>query len=408
MNFEFFIAKRIFSGNKAGFSGPIIRIAVISVGLGIAVMLIAISIVTGFQKEVREKVIGFGSHIQISNFDVNTSLESKPVNRNSGTYERVKQIPGIRHIQVFANKAGILKTEEYLEGIILKGIDRDFDWTYFGNKIRDGKIFSLQDSMTCDSIVISQILASRLRLKTGDAVRMYFVSENELQPRGRKFMVSGIYETGLEEFDKLYIFCDIRHVQKLNNWPPEQVSGFEVLLNDYKELNKMAGLVYENTDPGLNVKTIEELEPHIFEWLKLHDMNVLIIIVLMIIVSAIAMISTLLIMILEKSNYIGILKSLGAKNSSIQRIFIYNAFIIIARGLLWGNACGLGLLFLQWKTGLFKLNQESYYVPVIPVNFDPVNFLLINVGTLILCTTLMLLPAIIIGRIMPVRAVRFT
>ena len=408
LNFEFFIASRIFLKSKANFSKPIVRLGVISVALGLSVMIISVAIVTGFQKQVREKVIGFGSHIQISNFEVNSSYEASPLNKNQPFYPFLDTIEGIRHIQVFANKAGIIKTDDQIEGVILKGVGSDYDWSFFENKITEGRHFTVTDSVKTDEVIISKSLASRLKLKLGDPLLMYFIISDELQPRGRKFKISGIYETGLEEFDRMYVLGDIYHIQKLNKWGDDQVGGFEVLINDFDKIEKMGELVYNYIGYKLDSQTIKQKQPQIFEWLSLQDMNVIIIIALMVMVAGITMISTLLILILEKTNMIGTLKALGTKNKSIRKIFIYNAVYIIGKGLLWGNLIALGLCMVQIKTGIFKLNQESYYVSEVPVNLQLSHFLVINSGTLIFCTLMLVIPTYIITKISPVKAIRFS
>ena len=408
MNFEFFIANRIFSKSKGGFSRPIVRLGVVSVALGLAVMIVSVAIVTGFQKQVRRKVVGFGAEIQIGNFEVNSSYEATPIDKNQTFYPSLDTIDGIKHIQVFAQKAGIIKTADQIEGVILKGVGSDFDWSYFWSKMRKGKAFKVNDSIRTDDVIISMSLATRLNLKVNDPVRMYFVIKNEMQPRGRKFHISGIYETGLEEFDKLYVLCDIGHIQKLNKWDKNQVGGFEVFIDDFDELDKMGKMVYETIGYKINSKTIKQLYPEIFEWLQLQDMNVLIILALMVLVAGITMISTLLILILERTNMIGILKALGTKNVSIRKIFIYNAVYIIGKGLLWGNLIGVGLCIIQAQFGIFKLNQESYYVSQIPINLNLVSLLYINGGTLLLCTLMLLIPTYIITKISPVKAIRFS
>jgi lipoprotein-releasing system permease protein len=408
MNFEFFIANRIFSKSKGGFSRPVVKLGVVSVALGLTVMIISVAIVTGFQKQVRRKVVGFGAEIQIGNFEVNSSYEATPIDKNQTFYPSLDTIDGIKHIQVFAQKAGIIKTDDQIEGVILKGVGSDFDWSYFRSKMRKGKAFKVNDSVRTDDVIISRSLATRLNLKVDDPVRMYFVIKNEMQPRGRKFHISGIYETGLEEFDKLYVICDIAHIQKLNKWDKNQVGGYEVFIDDFDDLDKMGKVVYETIGYKLNSKTIKQLYPEIFEWLQLQDMNVLIIIALMVLVAGITMISTLLILILERTNMIGILKALGTKNMSIRKIFIYNAVYIIGKGLLWGNLIGVGLCIIQAQFGIFKLNQESYYVSQIPINLNLMPLLYINGGTLLLCTLMLLIPTYIITKISPVKAIRFS
>jgi len=408
LNFELFIAKRNFSNNKTNFSKPIIRLGILSVAIGLCVMIISVAIVTGFQQQVRNKVIGFGSHIQITGFETNKSQEANPISKNQWFYPSLDSIEGIRHIQVFANKAGIIKTEDQIQGVILKGIGPDFDWNYFQNKIVEGTAFAVNESERTDDVIVSKSLASLLKLKTGDPLRMYFIINDEPQPRGRKFNISGIYQTGLEEFDKLFVIGDIAHIRKLNKWEDDQVGGFEVLIDDFNELDELGDKVNQLAGYDLNSQTIKELEPQIFEWLALHDMNVIIIITLMVLVAAMTMISTLLILILEKTNTIGILKALGSKNRSIRQIFIYNAVYIIGIGLFWGNLIAIGLSVIQLKFGLFKLNEESYYVSEVPINFQISHYLIINLGTLLICTLMLIIPTFIITKITPVKAIRFS
>ncbi|MCD4696428.1 MAG: FtsX-like permease family protein [Bacteroidales bacterium] len=407
MKFEFFIARRMFLKNKANFSQPIVRLGAISVALGFSVMVISVSIVTGFQQQVRDKVIGFGSHIQITGYDINASYESRPVSIQQDFYPSIDTVKGISHIQVFASKAGIIKTEDQIEGIIFKGISHDFDWKYFDQKIIDGSAFRIDSIKRTNEIIISKSSAVRLRLNTGDEMRMYFINNDELQPRGRKFKISGIFETGLEEFDRMYVLGDIKHVQRLNNWEKYQVSGYEILIEDFNEIDKMGEIVNGMIGYNLRSQTIKQLQPQIFEWLALHDMNVAIIISLMVMVAGITMISTLLILILEKTNMIGILKALGTKNQSVRKIFLYNAIYIIGKGLIWGNLIALALSTLQLKFGIFKLNQESYYVSEVPINFDLFHYLVINAGTLIVCSLMLIIPTYIVTRISPVKAIRF-
>lgn len=408
MNFEFFIASRIVSKSKANFSGPIVRLSVISVALGLSVMIISVAIVTGFQKQIRDKVIGFGSHITINGFQVSSSYEPAPVSMNQPFYRSPEPMPGISHIQVYAAKAGIIKTEDQIEGVILKGVGSDYDWSFFKEKIIEGNTLQVIDTAATNDVIISRSLASRLKLKAGDPLRMYFIISDEMQPRGRKFNIIGIFETGLEEFDRLYVIGDIHHIRNLNKWKDDEVGGFEVMIDDFDRIDEIGQQIYSVIGYDLDLKTIKQLQPQIFEWLSLQDMNVIVIIVVMLLVSGITMISTLLILILEKTNMIGILKAFGSQNRSIRKIFLYNAVYIVGRGLLWGNVIALALCFLQLKTGLIKLNQESYYISVVPVNLQLSHFLIINAGTLLVCTLMLIIPTYIITRISPVRAIRMS
>ncbi len=407
MNFEFFIANRIFSKGANGFSKPIVRLGVASVALGLAAMIVSVAIVTGFQNQIRDKVVGFGADIQITSYEVNSSYEASPIDMFQSFYPGLDSVKGIRKIQIFAQKAGIIKADNQIEGVVLKGVGSDFDWSFFKNKLEKGMVFTVSDSVTTNDVIISKYLASRLGLDVGSALRMYFVAGDELQPRGRKFNISGIYETGLNEFDRMFVFGDIHHIRKLNKWYDNEVGGFEVFVDDFNDIDRMGNVVSKAIGYKLKSRTIVELYPQIFEWLKLQDMNVMIIIALMVLVAGITMISTLLILILERTNMIGVLKALGSENRSIRKIFVYNAVYIIGKGLIWGNVIALGLCFLQLETGLLKLNQESYYLSEVPVNIQLSHLLAINAGTLLVTSLMLIFPTYIITKISPVKAIRF-
>jgi len=369
-------------------------------------MIISVAIVTGFQKEIREKVIGFGSHIQISNFDANNSYESSPVSINQPFYPSLEDEPGVRHIQVFAIKAGIIKTREDIEGVVLKGVGSDFDWSFFQDKIVEGKPFTVTDTGRTNDVIISRFMASRLKLKVTNDLIMYFINEGQTQPSVRKFNICGIYDTGLEEFDKTFVLGDIHHIQKLNKWDSTKVGGFEVLINDFDKLDEVTEMVYHNIGYDLNARSIREIYPQIFDWLGFQDVNVAIIIIMMVFVAIINMISTLLIIIIEKTSMIGILKSLGTTNWSVRKIFLYNAAYLVGNGLLWGNLVALILCIIQMKFGLMKLDPSSYYVNTVPINLSGLNFLWINGGTLVICLVVLVIPTYIITRISPVKAIR--
>lgn len=408
MNTELFIARRIISRNKANFSRPIVRIGILSIALGVAVMIVAVAIVTGFQKEIRNKVIGFGGHIVISNYDENVSMESSPVSTNQAFYPSLEQDDGVRHIQVFGTKAGIIKTDEEIQGVVLKGVGSDFDWSFFNDKIIRGAAIQVSDTGKTNDILVSENLSLKLKLDTGQSLLMFFINQEQAQPSVRKFRISGIYNTGLEEFDKVYVLGDIKHIQRLNNWDSTQVGGFEVLIDDFSELDKITESVYNRIGYDLNCKSIKEMYPQIFDWLGFQDVNVTIIIVMMVIVAAINMISALLILIIEKTTLIGILKALGMRNWSIRKVFLYNATYLIFRGLIWGNIIALVLCFIQKFFGIIKLDPASYYVREVPINLDVWNILLINFGTIAVCVFVLIIPTYVVTRITPVRAIRFS
>lgn len=404
MNTELFISRKILAKESFNYSRPIIRIAILSIVLGISVMILSVAIVTGFQQEIRDKVVGFGSHLRITSFDSNKSYETQPISTRQEFYPDLK-VPNVRHIQVFAMKPGIIKTRDQIQGVALKGAGRDFDWDFFSNKIVEGDTPHFPEKETSDEVLVSKELSKMLKLNIGDELRMYFIIGNH--QRGRKFRISGFYETGLADFDKKFIIGDIRHIQKLNGWEDDQVGGFEVLVNDFDQLNETGRKIYKEIPYNLNIETITSLHPEIFDWLELQDMNVIIILIIMVAVASITMISTLLILILERTNMIGILKALGMKNRNIRRIFLYNASFIVVRGLVIGNALALLLAFIQEYFGVIKLQQESYFVSVVPVNLQIADLLWINAGTLLVCYLMMVVPSMVISRISPVRAIRF-
>jgi lipoprotein-releasing system permease protein len=413
MNLPYFIAQKLIKGrlSETSFSRPINVIAVAGIALGLAVMILAVAILTGFKKQIREKVVGFGAHIQIVNFDSNLSFETVPISDTQEFVPKIRQMPGIKHIQVFATKAGIIKTDNEIQGVVLKGIGSDYDWSYFSQHIVEGDTFSVSDTGRSDKVVVSKQIADMLKLKTGDSFAMLFVQD---PPRMRKFVISGIYETSLEEFDKMYVFCDIGQIKRLNGWSDDQVSGFEVFINDFDKMDEMQAAVRDiigyriaEDETKFMVTDIKSKYPQIFDWLNFQDVNVIIIILLMLIVAGFNMISGLLILILEKTNMIGILKALGSRDSTIRRVFLYRAAYLIGKGLLWGNLIGLGIAVLQLKTGIFTLDPSSYYIKTIPINLELTHILLLNIGTMIMILIMLLVPSKLISRIAPVKAIKY-
>ena len=413
MNLPYFIAHRLIKGRReeTSFSRPINVIAIIGIAMGLAVMILAVAILTGFKQQIREKVVGFGANIQVTNFDSNISFETTPVSEKQEFVQRIKQIPGIRHMQVFGTKAGIIKTDEEIQGVVLKGIGSDFDWSYFKSNMVDGSVFTVTDTGRTNKVIISKKISDMLRLKTGDSFAMHFIQD---PPRMRKFTVSGIYETSLEEFDKIYVFCDIGHIKKLNGWNDDQVSGFEIFIDNFDDLDVMTenvrdaiGYKIAEDETKFKVTNIRMKYPQIFDWLNFQDINVIIIILLMLIVAGFNMISGLLILILEKTNMIGILKALGSEDMTIRRVFIIQAAYLIAKGLFWGNLVGIGLAFIQLKTGIITLDASSYYIKTVPVNLELAHILLLNAGTMASIIIMLLVPSQLISRITPVKAIRY-
>lgn len=407
MNFELFITRHILGRSKENLSAPAIRIAIVSIALGLSVMILAISILTGFQREIRDKVSGFAAHITITSYDFNQSLETTPVVINQPFYPHLDTLKGIRHIQVFANKGGIIKTADQMEGVILKGVGFDYDWSSLEKWITEGNLPVFEHDKRSTEIVISSTIADKLHFELGDDIRMYFVTEGQTQPRGRKFRVTGIYNSGLEDFDAHFVYGDIRQIQRLNNWTEDMVSGFEVLVDDFDNVETISEEIKTRIGYHLKSETVKQSEEQIFSWLELQDMNVIVIIVLMVVVAGFSMISALLILILEKTNMIGILKALGTRDISIRKIFIYNAIYIIGIGLIWGNIIGIGLAFLQQQFSIVPLQVESYYVSTVPIQLSAAYLFMLNAGTLVFCTLMLIIPSYVITRITPVKAIRF-
>jgi len=393
------------------FSRSIVGIAMFGIAMSLAVMIVAVAIVTGFKKEISSKVTGFGAHIQILNLDSNLSYETAPVPGNLERVENLKQISGIKNVQPFAIKAGIIKTSDEIHGAVLKGIDGSYDWSFIKKNLSEGTLFTVNDSVRTDKVVLSGSTARLLNLGVGDKFTMYFIQD---PPRARTFTISGIYNTSLEQFDLLYIFADIKQVQRLNNWDEGQVSGYEVLIDRMQDLPELTEKVreqvaFEFLDDGsrLKVETITKKNAQIFDWLNLQDMNVVVLIILMLLVAGFNMISGLLILILERTNMIGILKALGTNNVSIRKIFMYQSSYLALLGLLWGNLFGLGICLAQKYLNLISLDPTSYYLDTVPINLNPVHLLILNVGTMAITFLFLLIPSGIIARISPEKSIRF-
>lgn len=413
LNTELFIAKRIFSDKtvKKGISQPIVTIAVIGIALGLAVMILSVAIVTGFKSEISNKVIGFGSHIQIVNYDSNLSFETAPINKQQTFYNDINELTGVKNIHEFGIKAGIIKTQTDIQAVVLKGVGANFDWSFFDQNMIEGESFRVNDSTTTNNIIISSYISKILNLKVGDKIAAYFIQQ---PPRMRSFTISGIYETSLAEFDEKFALIDIKHIQKLNNWDDNQISGFEILIEDFSQLDKMTedirsivGFHFNPDGTKLKVLSIKEKYPQMFDWLDLTDMNVWIILILMIAVAGFNMVSGLLILILERTNMIGILKAIGTKNWSIRKIFLYQSGLLISKGLLWGNIIGIAICFLQLKFQIFKLDPSSYYLEAVPINLKIWHILALNSGTLTITIIMLLVPSYIISRLSPEKTIRF-
>jgi len=410
LNFEFFIAKRLISTKKykSSISAPIIKIAIAAIAIGVIMMLVSFATGMGLQKKIREKIAAFNGHILIESYDNNSSQVSlMPISLNQDFYPEFKNVSGISHVQGVATKAGIIRTETDFEGVIVKGVGSDYQWENFENFLTEGELPDFKGNLNED-ILISRYQAKRLGLKIGDKVITYFPREGfDKTPLLRAFVVKGIYNSGFQEFDELYMMADIRHIQRLNGWEKDQVGGFEVFIDDFKQLDQKGAEVYDNTSSFLDTRTIKQKYYSIFEWLALFDFNIALIIGIMILVAGINMITALLVLILERTQMIGILKALGGGDWGIRKIFLYNAAYLIVLGLFWGNLIGLGLLFIQKYFKLFPLNPQTYYVTEVPVYIGWEYILAVNIGTLTLCVLMLLIPSIIISKISPVKAMKF-
>lgn len=404
MNFEFYIAKKITFRSKRSFSKTIVSIAIIAIALSISVMFISIAIVKGFQTEIKEKLTGFSSHIQLTRTKVNYTYESESIIFSQDQIKQIKAFEGVKHVQIFANKPGIITTDKDIEGIILKGVSKDFDSGYISKTMVQGRMPDLYDTQSSNQIVISKLIADRLNLKCGDKLLVYFVQQ---PPRARKFIISGIYSTGIEELDKVFAICDIRQIQKLNNWKKSEIGGYEIFINDLKNLETLNETIRAAAPFDQDSKSIREIYPQIFDWLNLLNVNVKVILFLMLMVAIVNMTTALLVIIVEKTQMTGILKSLGAKNFSVSKIFMYHASYLIGLGLFIGNLLGIILLYIQYQWQIIKLPPESYYVDHVPVLFTWGYFIAVNILSFLICSLSMLIPAAYVARISPLKTLRF-
>ena len=412
MNSELFIARRVSSSKSGNISGPIIKVALLAVTLGLAIMIITLAVVSGFKKEVTEKVTGFASHLVISNMDSNSSFEvSQPINKNQSFYPSLQDLPNFEHIQVYATKSGIIQTDGEMQGVVLKGISSDFDWSFFDKSIIEGTKVTLNDSVKSNDVLISSYIAKLMKLEVGESFLMFFVQDPPLR---RRFTVCGIYDTGFEELDKVFIIGDIRNIQKLNKWSDDEVAGFEVFIDDFDKLNEchwqlfdIAGSKFMEDGSKLQIKNVRQTYRQIFDWIGVFDVNVLIMLVLVFIVAGFNMVSGLLILILERTNMIGVLKALGATNGYIRKIFLYQASVFIIRGMFWGNIIGLSICLIQKYTGAFPLDQSVYYMSQVPINLSISTLLILNVSTLIVIVAVLIIPSYIITMISPEKTIRY-
>lgn len=406
MQFPLFTARRLALGQKS-FSALIIRLGIAAVSISVAVMLLAIGIMSGYKQEITGKITGFNAHLLINALDFNESYEARPIPGNEPYLDELRKHPAVENVQVFAQKAGIIKTDEFLEGVILKGIGTDYDTRFLESSLLSGRLPVLTDSAAADEIALSRYTANKLRLDTGQKINVVFIQQQGQPVRVRRYRITGIFETGLDNYDKTYGIVDIRQVRRLYGWEENQVEGVEVRVRDFKDIDHISIELTSLVPPVYRVMNAKEIRPQIFDWLSLLDTNVAIILTLMVVVAAINIITALLILILERTNMIGILKALGASNRQVRRIFLWKAAYLIFLGLLFGNLFGLGLGFLQKYTRFMELDPGSYYLNHVPFEMDLVSLLAINAGTFLFCLLSLLLPTRMVSSIQPVKAIRF-
>lgn len=416
MNFPLFIARRIYSNqisDRQKVSKPAIRIATIGVAIGLAVMIISVCVVLGFKHTIRDKVVGFGSHIQIANFyALQSSVPDQSIVIGDSMLNVLKGIKGVNHVQRFAIKQGILKTDDDFLGVAFKGVDESFDTTFIHNNMVEGSIPQFSSTKSSNKILISKTMADKLRTKCGDRIYAYFIANSGV--RARKFTIAGVYQTNLSQYDKAICFCDLYTAVKLNNFRDEQVSGAELTVDDFDKLDETADIIVHKVNrttdrygETYSSKTIREISPQIFSWLDLLDLNVWIILAIMTAVAVVTMISGLLIIILERTTMIGILKALGARNKTVRHTFLWFAAFIIGKGLLIGNALGIGLVVLQYFTGFARLDPSTYYVDTVPVEINWLFIVALNIATMLIAMFVLIAPSFLISHIHPARSMRY-
>ena len=414
MNWKLFVAKRIYRSNEGGkeVSKPAIRIAMWGIAVGLAVMIIAVSVVVGFKNEVRGKVVGLGSDITVTDLDSQNSYETNPVSVNDSLMHVFRTTEGVKHVQRYSTKAGMIMTDDNFLGMVLKGVAEEYDWDFLRKHLQEGEIPVFSDTASSNRTLISRTIANKLHIKIGDKLYTYYVNGDQV--RARRLEVAGIYQTNFSVYDDLFLLTDLYTVNRLNSWKPEQVSGVELEIKDYARKEEIKELLRDKIDMQTDsygstyyVQSIEEMNPQIFAWLDLLDLNVWVILILMTGVAGFTMISGLLIIILERTNMIGILKALGANDWAIRKVFLSFSVFLIGRGMLWGNLIGLTFVVLQSHFRLFKLDPATYYVDAVPVEFNLWLFLLLNVCTLIVSVWMLVGPSYLITRIHPAKSIRF-
>lgn len=411
MKLEYFISKRLATSNeyKSSVSAPIIKIAIVAIAISIIMMLISVSTGFGLQNKIQDKITSFNGHITILNYDNNQSeITTEPLLLQQDFYPIFKNVPEVIKIQPYATIAGVVRTSETFEGIVYKGVSDAYDFNLITDYLKEGRLPKFLTDGMSNEILISDYLARRLKLKVGDKMQTYFMKDSgNKMPYIRSFDVVGIYDSGFKEFDETYVIGDLKHVQRLNKWDKNEVGAFEIYVNDFKKINEINQKIYEDIPSDLNSISITDKYYHIFDWMKIFDLNIYIIIGIMIVVASINMIVTLLVLILERTQMIGVLKALGANNWTVRKIFLLNATHIVFRGLIWGNAIGLSILFIQKYFGIVKLDPSQYYVVEAPVYLNLYYILGLNALVILLCYLILIIPSYIITKISPVKAIKY-
>lgn len=406
-SFKFYLqmTRKLLKGENSGFSRPIVRLSVAGVALGVVVMLMAIAVTTGYKQVIRDKVVALGSHIRISNYDMNYSFEPVPFDKNRPFVEEVKALPEVKSVQCYSTKSGVIKTTDQVEGVVLKGIDQSFDKAHFQKNLIQGELLSLEDTVPSKEIVISSSLSKRLKLNVGDKVRTYFVQDPPMQ---RSFAVSGIYETGLPEYDNQIALVDLRQIQKLNQWDSSLVGGIEVLLTDFDQVDEISETINKKVGYDLKAESIKEVFPQIFQWIALFDTNVIVLLIITFCVCMITMMSAFFIIVIEQTPTIGLLKTMGMKTQSVVALFLMIASDILLRGLLWGNVVAVAVCLLQRQFHWVSLDAATYYVSYVPVEFNIPLILTVNAAVFVLCMTVLVFPAYLVARkSSPLAAIKF-
>ena len=408
MNSSIFIAKRLFTAkeNNNNYTRPIIRIAILAIAISVAVMILSVFILSGFKDNISSKVIGFGSHIKITKFNNNQSFENDPIDFNVKIYDEIKSLDFVSHINKYATKAGIIKNDDEIHGVVLKGVSDDYNWGFFKNNLISGEVPNIKDSTKdiTDDILISESISKKLNIKLAEELVIYFIQN---PARVRKFTVSGIYKTALSEFDDITVFADLKHLINLNNWNNNQIGGYEIKTFDFENVSSYTLEIDELIDFDLKAQSSKELNPQIFDWLRLQDFNVIIILILMLLVGCVNMVTSLLIIILEKRKFIGVLKAIGLSNWNIRKIFIYNSIYILLNGLFWANLVVILFTFFQKRFHLISLDETIYFMNSVPVKFDVFSMFIINLGTIIICYIVLIIPTVLIAKISPAKSIRF-